>query len=125
MSRPARVMESVDMMASKAIAPRGVRVRVPPRASPSRSTAEAVVRHLRTQTANREVDLIVARADERIVAFEVKLARTVDDADVGHLVWLQDKLGDDLLDAAVITSGTDAYRRRDGIAVIPAALLGP
>ena len=43
MSRPARVMESVDMMASKAIAPRGVRVRVPPRALPVRPATPADV----------------------------------------------------------------------------------
>lgn len=42
-----------------------------------------------------------------------------------HLKWLRDRLGDDLLDAAVITTGKHAYRRRDGIAVIPAALIGP
>jgi hypothetical protein len=28
-------------------------------------------------------------------------------------------------DAAVITTGPHAYRRPDGIAVVPAALLGP
>jgi uncharacterized protein len=30
-----------------------------------------------------------------------------------------------MLDVAVITTGTHAYRRTDGVAVIPAALLGP
>lgn len=34
-------------------------------------------------------------------------------------------IGDDLRDAVVINTGTTAYRRRDGIAVVPAALLGP
>jgi hypothetical protein len=34
-------------------------------------------------------------------------------------------LGDQLLDAAVVTTGTTAYRRTDGIAVIPASLLVP
>ena len=41
-----------------------------------------------------------------------------------HLKWLQERLGDDVVDAAVITTAPYAYRRRDGIAVIPAALLG-
>jgi hypothetical protein len=59
-----------------------------------------------------------------VVAFEVKLGPVVDDRDTVHLRWLRDRIGDDLLDAAVITTGTDAYRRADGIAVIPAALLG-
>ena len=47
------------------------------------------------------------------------------DEDVRHLHWLREQVGDDLLDAAVITTGPAAYRRPDGIAVIPAALLGP
>ena len=49
----------------------------------------------------------------------------VGDDDVRQLRWLADRLGPDMLDAAVITTGTDAYRRKDGIAVVPAALLGP
>jgi hypothetical protein len=44
---------------------------------------------------------------------------------VAHLRWLRDRIGDDLLDAAVVTTGAEAYRRSDGIAVVPAALLGP
>ena len=57
------------------------------------------------------------------MAIEVKLSATVRDRDVRHLAWLAERVGDDLLDAAVITTGKEAYRRRDGIAVIPAALL--
>jgi len=53
----------------------------------------------------------------------VKLTRTPSDDDVRDLVWLQQRIGDRLLDAVVISSGQDAYRRSDGIAVIPAALL--
>jgi uncharacterized protein len=87
--------------------------------------AEAAVRHLRTKNGDHEVDLIVERADHRVLAIEVKLAPFVTDADVKHLVWLKSQIGDDLLDAVVITTGTEAYRRRDGIAVVPAALLGP
>ena len=86
---------------------------------------EAEVRHLRTMNGRREIDLIVVRADQRVVAVEVKLARSVDANDVKHLLWLREEIGEDLLDAAVITAGPHAYRREDGIAVIPAALLGP
>ena len=87
--------------------------------------SEAEVRHLRTKGGEREVDYVLVRDDSRVVALEVKLSATVDDSDVRHLLWLRDQLGDELLDAAVITTGRDAYRRPDGIAVIPAALLGP
>lgn len=67
----------------------------------------------------------MVRADQRVVAVEVKLARSVGADDVKHLLWLREEIGEDLLDAAVITAGPHAYRRQDGIAVIPAALLGP
>lgn len=84
---------------------------------------EAKVRHLRTRGGEREIDLIIERRDGRVVAVEVKLTARPRDADVGNLKWLQERLGDDLLDAVVITTGSYAYRRPDGIAVIPAALL--
>ncbi len=87
--------------------------------------AEATVRHLRSKNGDREVDLIVVRDDHRVLAIEVKLSASVTDGDVRHLHWLSDQLGPDLLDAVVITTGRDAYRRADGIAVVPAALLGP
>ncbi|GIJ40441.1 hypothetical protein Vwe01_37660 [Micromonospora andamanensis] len=53
------------------------------------------------------------------------LSPSVSDGDVRHLTWLRGQLGDDLLDAAVITTGSEAYRRADGIAVIPLSLLEP
>jgi len=87
-------------------------------------SAEAELKHLRLHGGRREVDLIVERADQRVVAFEVKLGRTVGEGDVKNLLWLREQIGDDLLDAAVINTGPQAYRRNDGIAVIPAALLG-
>jgi len=49
----------------------------------------------------------------------------VNAADARHIKWLKDRIGDQLLDAVLITTGTEAYRRDDGIAVVPAALLGP
>ena len=86
---------------------------------------EARVSHLRTRAGEREIDLIVERADGRVVALEVKLSALIDDSDVRHLHWLAGRIGPDLLDAAVITTGREAYRRRDGMGVIPAALLAP
>lgn len=86
--------------------------------------AEATVGHLRTRAGEHEVDLVVERADRRIVAIEVKLTSTIHDADVRHLLWLREQVGDDLVDAVVVTTGPEAYRRHDGIAVVPAALLG-
>lgn len=87
--------------------------------------AEAQLRHLRLHGGGQEVDLIIERSDRRVIAIEVKLSRAVDDDDVRHLLWLREKIGEDLLDAVVVNTGPEAYRRKDGIAVIPAALLGP
>jgi uncharacterized protein len=86
---------------------------------------EATVHHLRTRNGDHGIDFIIERDDHKIVALEVKLSPTVDDSDVTHLHWLRNHLGPNILDTAVITTGTYAYRRSDGIAVIPAALLGP
>jgi predicted AAA+ superfamily ATPase len=87
--------------------------------------AEATVKHLRTRAGKHEVDLIVERGDHRVVAVEIKFAQRVGDHDCMELRWLAGEIGDDLLDAVVITTGPAAYRRSDGIAVVPAALLGP
>lgn len=79
---------------------------------------------MRTQKGRQEVDFIVRGTAGRVVAVEAKLG-TVDDNDVRHLHWLSQQLGDGLLDAVVVTTGPYAYRRRDGVAVVPLALLGP
>lgn len=85
---------------------------------------EARVYHLRQHGGRREIDLIVERPDHRILAIEVKLAATVLDDDVKNLLWLREQLGETCLDAVIVTTGPHAYRRGDGVAVVPAALLG-
>ncbi len=87
--------------------------------------AEARVFHMRTMGERHEVDSIVERADGRFIAVEVKLSTAIRDADTAHLNWLKAKAGDDMLDAVVINTGSYAYRRKDGVAVVPAALFGP
>ncbi|MCL2594015.1 MAG: DUF4143 domain-containing protein [Promicromonosporaceae bacterium] len=90
--------------------------------------AEAVdarVGHLRQHNAQREIDLIVEGQDRSVVAIEVKLSDSVTDHDVRHLNWLKEQLGDRLVDRVLINTGQFATRRRDGVAVVPLALLGP
>ncbi|WP_028707833.1 ATP-binding protein [Propionicicella superfundia] len=86
---------------------------------------EAKVFHLRTNAGEHEIDLIVQGVDGQVLAIEVKLAHSVSDADVRHLLWLREQIPDRVADLVVVTTGTTAYRRRDGVAVIPLALLGP
>jgi uncharacterized protein len=87
--------------------------------------AEAQVRHLRTHAGRHEIDLVVERRDGRVLAVVVKLAAAVSDEDVRHLHWLETQIGDRLIDKVVVSTGPVAYRRADGVAVVPLALLGP
>ncbi|MGL4831291.1 MAG: DUF4143 domain-containing protein, partial [Propionibacteriaceae bacterium] len=86
--------------------------------------AEARVSHLRLLGGDREIDLIVEGPEGQVLAIEVKLAGAVDDSDVRHLLWLRDQIPDRIVDLVVITTGPAAYRRTDGVAVVPLALLG-
>lgn len=73
----------------------------------------------------REVDVIVRNPAGQIVAIEVKSSSAVAYDDVAHLLWLRDQLGYQWADGVLVNTGSEAYRRDDGIAVVPAALLGP
>ncbi len=85
---------------------------------------DATTSHLRTQNGDHEVDLVVETRDGRTLAIEVKLSGAVTDRDVRHLHWLHERIGDRLVDRIVINTGPYAYRRPDGVAVIPLAVLG-
>lgn len=86
--------------------------------------AEARVSHLRLLGGDREIDLIVEGPDGQILALEVKLAGAVTDADVRHLLWLRNEIPGRVVDLVVLNTGPMAYRRPDGVAVVPLALLG-
>lgn len=86
--------------------------------------AEAKTFHVRTKGGAQEVDVLLERYDGKLLAFEVKLKPVPNDRDVRHLHWLGEQVGDRLVDKVVVTSGTHAYRRPDGVAVIPLSLLG-
>lgn len=81
--------------------------------------------HLRTRNGDHEIDLVLARGDGRALAIEVKLANTVTDRDVRHLQWFTQRMGNSLLDAIIINTGPNAYRRSDGVGVVPLGLLAP
>ncbi|MDU2151357.1 MAG: AAA family ATPase, partial [Varibaculum cambriense] len=62
--------------------------------------------------------------DGKTIAFEAKSSAILDAEDVRHLNWLETRLGNRLLDKILVYTGPYAYRRKDGVAVIPLALLG-
>ena len=88
-------------------------------------SADAAVGHLRTRNGDHEIDLVLVRDDGKVLAIEIKLNTTVDDRDTTHLHWLAGQLGTTLLDMVIINTGPNAYRRPDGIAVVPLGLLAP
>ena len=79
--------------------------------------------HLRTRDGDHKIDLIVENTASRVVAIDVALTRDPDDADVRYLHWLGERIGERLVDKVVVTTGEYAYRRDDGVAVIPLGLL--
>lgn len=85
---------------------------------------EATVSPLRLRGGEREVDLIVQGSDGQVLGIEVKLAADVHDSDVRHLPWLREQIPERIADLVVVTTGRTAYRRADGVAVVPLALLG-
>jgi hypothetical protein len=85
----------------------------------------ARVSHLRTQGGDHEVYIIVQRPDTRVIAIEVKLSTVARPADVKHLNWLEGQLPETVVDKVLINAGQQAYRRQDGVAVVPLALRGP
>ena len=83
--------------------------------------AEADVGHLRTRDGDHEVDLVVTREDGDILAIEVKAAGAVNDGDTKHLQWLRKQMGQRLIDSIIVNTGTAAYRRPDGVGIVPFA----
>ena len=90
----------------------------------ARATATGLrTSHLRTRNGDHAIDLIVENTTGRVVAIDVTLTRDPNDADVRHLHWLGERIGERLVDKVVVTTGEYAYRRDDGVAVIPLGLL--
>ena len=87
-------------------------------------TLGATISHLRTVEGRHEVDLILETEDGKIIGIEVKLSPTVEADDVKHLLWLRENAKTEVIDLIVITTGNTAFRRADGVAVVPLALLG-
>jgi len=85
--------------------------------------AGAEVFHLREHGGVHEVDFIV-EGESGVLGIEVKLSGAVTDKDVRHLTWLKERIGSRLIDSVVLSAGPEAYRRPDGVAVVPLALLG-
>ena len=87
--------------------------------------AGAQVTHLCGSVDWPEVELIVEGADERVVAIAVAIDDEAEDRRARALARTAELLEQTLADAVVITAGGQARRRDDGVAAVPAVLLGP
>jgi len=72
-----------------------------------------------------ESDRLGERNDGRMLAIDVKLTAAVVNDDVRHVHLLDRQVGEKLLGKVVLHTGADAFRRAEGVAVVPLALLGP
>ena len=78
---------------------------------------------VKTHKGDREIDFVLQKGT-KVIACEVKFSPTIAPSDGKHLSWFVNKVGRDCCDALIISAGSVAYRRKDGIAVVPASLLG-
>lgn len=66
-----------------------------------------------------EVDLVLESADGRVVAIEVKAGSQVSSRSTRGLAYLRDRVGDRFVAGVVLTTGPEAQRIGDRIAVAP------
>lgn len=87
--------------------------------------AGASIHHYRERDGRLEVDLVVESTDGNWAAFEVKLGDDAVDAAAISLLRLADRVARPPSAMVVVTTGSYAYRREDGVYVIPLGCLGP
>jgi predicted AAA+ superfamily ATPase len=86
------------------------------------SGSEATAYHFRDRD-QREVDLLLEVPDGRVVAVEVKASASVDEPDLRHLKYLQDRLGDRFVQGIVLYTGRRPLSFGDGLMALPINLL--
>ena len=91
------------------------------------NASRASVYHYREHEGHLEVDLIVERIDDGSwIGIEVKLgSQQIDEAGVSLLKVCETRLGTPASALLVVTATDYAYRRPDGVYVVPLGMLGP
>ena len=85
---------------------------------------EAHLSHLRLRGGEKEIDFIVQKEDT-IIAIEVKSKAKIEGKDVANLHWFEQKVNKEYdVVKLVINAGPYAYKRSDGVIVVPLALFG-
>jgi len=85
---------------------------------------EAHLSHLRLRGGEKEIDFIVQKEDT-LIAIEVKSKAKIEGKDVANLHWFEQKVKEEYdVVKLVVHTGPYAYKRPDGVIVVPLALLG-
>ncbi len=87
------------------------------------SEARPRLHHLRTEQGRHEIDLIVELGGGRVIAIEIKAGAVPTAADVKHLLWLREELGDRFLAGVVFHTGPRLYELDEKIVAAPIAAL--
>ncbi len=75
--------------------------------------------HLRLPQGRHEVDLIAELPDRQVIGIEIKATSAPKTADIQHLAWLRDQLGDRFKIGAILHTGPRVYKIQDRILAVP------
>ena len=82
--------------------------------------------HLRHEGGDREIDLIAELPDGRVIAIEVKASSSPKPADARNLVWLRERLGDQVIACLLFHTGPRPFAVVPGVRALPISCLwGP
>ncbi len=75
--------------------------------------------HLRHEGGDREIDIIAELADGRVIGIEVKASSAPKPQEARHLVWLRERLGDQVAACVLFHTGPAAYAIAPGVQALP------
>jgi uncharacterized protein len=75
--------------------------------------------HMRVNSGDREIDLVLAGPRGKLIAIEVKASSAPQLSDAKHLIWLRDQLGKSFTCGVVFHTGPKAFRMCDRIFALP------
>ena len=87
------------------------------------SSCEPRLHHLRHEGGAKEVDLIAELPDCRVIAIEVKASSSPRPDDARHLVWLCERLGDQVVATVLFHTGPRLYTVAPGVRALPISCL--
>lgn len=88
----------------------------------SATESDAELHHFRDRDGH-EIDFLIESSDGRVAAIEVKAASSVSRADLKHMLWLRERLGDRFTTGIVLYLGQHSVTLGDGMMALPLSVL--